>query len=95
MDRYRVELEDLRAFVQRLQEFEQRGEQIADGVDNLVTQLGGNWSGAAADAHQAEHDEWTAAATEMREAAAQLRQAADRAQRTYSEVIEINTAMWP
>jgi WXG100 family type VII secretion target len=95
MDRYRVELQELLAFVKRLQAFEQRGEQIAAGVDNLVSQLGGNWSGTAADAHQAEHDQWSAAATEMREAAAQLRQAADRAHRNYSEVIEINTAMWP
>lgn len=95
MERYRVELQELLGFVERLQVFEQRGEQIAESADNLVSQLEGNWSGTAADAHQAEHEKWCAAAAEMREAAAQLRQAADAAHRNYTEVIEINTAMWP
>ncbi|ORW01390.1 WXG100 family type VII secretion target [Mycobacterium kyorinense] len=95
MDRYRVELHELLGFVERLQAFESRAEQICESADNLVNQLDGNWSGTAAGAHQAEHDEWIAAAAEMREAATQLRRAADTAHRNYSELIEINTAMWP
>lgn len=95
MDRYRVELEELLAFVERLHVFEDRGEQLASGIDNLVNTLGENWSGAAADAHQAEHDKWAAALAQMREAAAQLRRTAEGTHRNYTEVIEINTAMWP
>jgi WXG100 family type VII secretion target len=94
MDRYKVELEELLSFVEKLQAFDKRAENLVDGVDNLVKQLGGNWSGTAADAHQAEHDEWMAAATEMCEGLAELRKAADTAHRNYSEVVAINTAMW-
>lgn len=91
--RYRVELEELLAFVDKLQAFEQRAEAIASRVDGRVASLHTGWSGDAAAAHRASHDEWTAAATQMREAAAELREAAHTAHRNYTDAVRVNLDM--
>lgn len=91
--RYRVELEELLAFVDKLQSFDERAEAIAAHVDDQIAALHDTWSGEAAAAHQAQHDEWTAAATQMGEALAELREAADNAHRNYSEAAKLNTEM--
>jgi WXG100 family type VII secretion target len=93
--RYRVELEELLAFVETLQAFEQRAETIAARVDSQIADLHDSWAGEAASAHLALHGEWTTAATQMREALSELREAARVAHRNYSGVIEVNKAMWP
>lgn len=95
MSEYRVELAELRGFVERLQVFEKRVEQIADSVDVLINQLGGEWLGIAADTNHAEHDQLIAVTAETRAAVAQLRRAADTAYCNYGEVVAINIAMWP
>ena len=77
--RYSVELEELQAFVDRLQAFEQHAETVLTRVDGQVADLHHTWSGTAAAAHRTRHDEWMAAATQMREALAKLRATADRA----------------
>lgn len=91
--RYRVELGELLAFVEKLQAFEERAESIAARVDSQVAELHTSWAGDAASAHRTNHDEWMSAATQMREALAQLRQAAHSAHRNYSEAVELNLAM--
>lgn len=91
--RYRVELEELLAFVDRLQAFEQRAEATATRVDGQIADLHNTWSGNAAAAHRARHDEWMAAATQMREALAQLRAAAHHAHRNYTEAAQLNLDM--
>ena len=95
MTRYRVDLEELLAFADRLKAFDDRADEIASRVDGLVTQLHGSWLGEAADAHQARHDEWMTASRAMRETVTELRNAAHKAHQNYSEVNEINTSMWP
>ena len=91
--RNRVELEELLAFVDRLQAFEQHAEAIATRVDGQIVDLHNTWSGNAAAAHRARHDEWMTAATQMREALAQLRAAAHRAHRNYTEAANLNLDM--
>jgi WXG100 family type VII secretion target len=90
---YRVELEELLEFVEKLRSFEQRAEAIGARVDGQIADLHTSWSGVAADAHRANHDEWTAAAAQMREALGQLREAAHTAHRNYTEAVEVNRAM--
>ena len=46
--RYRVDLEELLAFVDRLQSFEQRAEAIAARVDGQIASLHDTWAGNAA-----------------------------------------------
>jgi WXG100 family type VII secretion target len=91
--RYRVELDELLAFVDRLQSFEQRAETIATRVDQQVAGLHDTWSGEAAQAHRAQHDQWSAAATQMREAVAELRVAAHDAHRNYTDAAQTNLDM--
>jgi WXG100 family type VII secretion target len=91
--RYRVELDELLAFVDRLQSFEQRAEAIAARVDGQVATLHDVWAGTAAAAHRAQHDEWMAGAAQMREALAQLRGAADNAYQQYSDAARLNVEM--
>jgi WXG100 family type VII secretion target len=91
--RYHVELEELLAFVETLHAFEQRADAIAARVDGQIADLHTSWSGDAAAAHRAHHDEWMTAATQMREALAQLREAAHTAHRNYTEAGLLNMAM--
>ena len=91
--RYRVELEELLAFIDRLQTFERRAETMATRVDAQVAGLHDTWSGAAAEAHRARHQEWMAGATQMREALAQLKTAADTAHRNYTDAARLNLDM--
>jgi WXG100 family type VII secretion target len=95
MTRYRIELEELQAFADRLQAFDTRADELVAQVDQQVNQLHGSWLGQGADAQKARHDEWMAATTQMREALSDLREAAQKAHRNYSEAIAANTEMWP
>jgi WXG100 family type VII secretion target len=91
--RYRVELEELLAFVDRLQHFDQRAEAIATRVDGQIAALRDTWAGNAAAAHRAQHDRWMAGAAQMRESVAQLRAAADNAHRHYIDAARLNVEM--
>ena len=91
--RYRVELEELLAFLDRLQFFEQRAEAIAARVDGQVASLHDTWAGVAAVAHRAQHDDWMAGAAQMREAVAQLRAAARSAHQHYTDAARLNVEM--
>ncbi|MDX1888124.1 WXG100 family type VII secretion target [Mycolicibacterium sp. 050158] len=91
--RYRVELDELLAFADRLQAFERRAEAIATQVDERVARLHATWSGAASNAHRAQHDEWMASASQMGEALAQLRDAAHGAHRNYTDAAQRNLDM--
>lgn len=91
--RYRVELDDLLAFVDKLEAFGKRAEAIAARVDGQVADLHTSWSGDAATAHRAQHDEWIAAAAQMREAVMELREAAHTAHQNYTDAGRLNVEM--
>lgn len=91
---YRVELDELLAFVDKLSAFEQRAEAIATRVNSQVSGLHENWSGDAATAHRSSHDEWIAGDNQMREALSGLRETAHTAHTNYSEAVQLNIAMW-
>jgi WXG100 family type VII secretion target len=91
--RYRVELDELLAFADKLQAFERRAEAIATQIDQRIAGLHETWSGSAATAHRAQHDEWMAGATQMREALAELRAAAHNAHRNYTDAAQLNVDM--
>lgn len=91
--RYRVDLEELLGFVDRLQSFEQRAEAIAARVDGQIATLHDTWAGTAAAAHRARHDQWMAGTAQMRGALAQLRAAADNAHQHYTDAARLNMEM--
>lgn len=91
--RYRVELSELLDFADRLEAFESRAEAAATRVDDHIATLHNTWSGDAADTHRTRHQEWMTAATQMRDALAQLRSAAHNAHRNYTDAAQLNVDM--
>ena len=91
--RYRVELDELLAYADKLQAFERRAEALGAQIDKRIAGLHETWSGNAATAHRAQHDEWMAGATQMREALAELRAAARDAHRHYTDAAQLNVDM--
>lgn len=91
--RYQVELDELLAFVDRLQAFESHARSIATRVDEQVAALHSSWSRNAAEAHLTRHQEWMAGADQMREALAELRAAAHNAHRNYIDAAQRNVEM--
>jgi WXG100 family type VII secretion target len=95
VNRYSIDLDELLAFVGRLEKFNDRAEDIASTVDREVAQLHSAWSGLGADAEKQYHQTWTRLATEMREAANRLHHYAQDAHRNYTDVAVLNSSMWP
>lgn len=91
--RYRVELDELSSFVDRLQSFQQKAEALAARIDGQAEALHATWSGVAAEEHKARHAEWMTAAVEMREAVAHLRAIAHNAHQQYTDAAYLNVAM--
>ncbi|WP_123026150.1 WXG100 family type VII secretion target [Mycolicibacterium stellerae] len=91
--RYRVELDELLAFVAKLHAFDERADMIAAQVDDRVVALHESWEGEGASAHNTLHQEWMSAAQQMREALSQLRHAAHAAHRNYTDAAQLNVAM--
>jgi WXG100 family type VII secretion target len=65
-----------------------------DEAERAVQRLGSSWSGAAAEAHRARHQRWTAAAAELNDALARMRRIAAVAEHNYTSAINANQAMW-
>lgn len=95
MSSFSVDLAELSAFIDRLRSFERRAEELATVINAQVDALhGGNWSGTAADAHRAQHDEWVASEAQMRAAVAKLQAISSQAHTNYGSAANANTVMW-
>lgn len=93
--RYTVDLDALMAFTDRLARFNARAEEIAAAVDQCVAELHDTWAGLAAKADVGHHEKWMEADQQMRQGLEALRKSGQVAHRNYSEVVKINSAMWP
>jgi WXG100 family type VII secretion target len=93
--RYTVDLDALLTFTDRLVKFNARSEEIATAVDQHIAGLHDSWLGDGATAELEYHEKWMAAAKQMRHGLDDLRKNAQVAHHNYTEVIAINTAMWP
>ncbi len=95
MSSYSVDLNELLAFVERLDRFNQRSEAIAAAVDREIAALHGSWAGLSAESEKEYHATWIRLAGEMRKAADELREAAKDEHRNYIDVAALNSSMWP
>ncbi len=95
MEPYRVNCDDLLNFTVKLQRFSERAEKATQDADKVVMSLHETWSGEAAAAQMAHHEAWTRAASEMHDALAELRKAAERAHHNYTGAAQTNSEMWP
>jgi uncharacterized protein YukE len=94
MTGFRADLAALAELVDRLAAFDSRAELLGADLDVAVRRLHGEWSGPAAQAHLAAHDQWAAGAAQMRASVLDLRSVVAIAQANYSAAAAANVRMW-
>jgi WXG100 family type VII secretion target len=92
--RFRIQPDQLSDLVERMSRFGVDLERALEQVESRVNQLHGTWSGPAAEAQRAAHDEWKRGAAEMREALDMMRRIASTAHGNYTEAAAANLSMW-
>jgi WXG100 family type VII secretion target len=92
--RFRISPDQLSAIVEEMDRFETHLEDALTQADARVNRLHTTWSGPAADAHRAAHDEWKHGAEEMRAALATMRRIATTAHANYTGAASANSSMW-
>ncbi len=80
--------------VERMSEFQRYAESMLSEIDSLVSNLHITWTGEGAAAHAEAHRRWTQGEATMREALAQLRDAAHGAHGNYTGATAKNLSMW-
>lgn len=93
--RYSIDIDELIAFADRLNRFNQRADQLEAAVDQEISKLHTTWAGVGAESEREYHQDWMRRAREMRETAEFLHHAATVAQRNYTGVGQLNRDMWP
>ncbi|OBK95032.1 WXG100 family type VII secretion target [Mycobacterium sp. 1165178.9] len=91
---FRVDPQALADTVQRLAAFQRYAEDTIAEIDSRVTHLHASWTGEAAAAHAEAHRHWARGEAMMREALAQLKQAATTAHGNYTGAMSANLGMW-
>jgi WXG100 family type VII secretion target len=91
---YRVDLAELLDTVDRMASFERSLAEAWDDVDARVNRLHATWSGSAAAAHRAAHDQWRAGAAQMHAALVVMRRIATTAHDNYAAAVSANLRMW-
>lgn len=94
MTRFSVDLDELTAVIEDMRSFEARLQDRLDELDDLMSRLHATWTGSAAQAQRAAHDEWRAGAAEMHRALVEMREAARTAHANYTAAAEANAGMW-
>lgn len=93
-DRFRVHSDQLMDVVDQMSRFDRHLEEALENVDARINQLHATWTGEAAAAHRAAHDQWTRGAAEMRAALDTMRRIAHTAHGNYTEAAAANLSMW-
>jgi WXG100 family type VII secretion target len=91
---FRVHLAELSHVVEELDRFQTHLAAALEEVDAKVTELHGTWTGDAAEAHQAAHDQWKQGADDMGAGLETMRENASTAHANYTSAVTANAAMW-
>ncbi|MHA3703432.1 WXG100 family type VII secretion target [Jatrophihabitans sp. YIM 134969] len=94
MTTYRVDLDALDDTITFMQSTSDTVAAELAALDAHIAQLHDVWSGDAAGAQWAAHQEWSAGAAEMRAALDAMREAARTAHTNYSNAVAANQQMW-
>lgn len=92
--RFRVRPAQLADIVERISQFDEHLESALADVDTEVNRLHANWTGTAAEEHQAAHEKWKRGTQEMRAALATMRRIASTAGENYTGAADANAGMW-
>lgn len=91
---FAVDLSRLADLIDQLSSLDRHLEQALHEAGRRVDELHVSWSGAAAEAHRAAHDEWALGAEDMRAGLATMRAVATTAHANYTSAVATNTHMW-
>lgn len=94
MTGFRADLEGLSQLLDRLQAVDRRAVRIAADLDQDARRLETQWSGMAADRHEAAHRRWLQAHDQLRSAAADLARFVRAAHANYTDAAATNVRMW-
>lgn len=89
-----VDTDRLDQVVAQLEALERTASTIVDEVQQRVDAIAGFWTGDAAVAARAAHEEWLAGAHDMQTALAALRALTRTAHENYTGAIAANQRMW-
>ena len=92
--RHVVDLDEPQHAIAQMASFEARLQAALEDVDRRVTALHHTWSGQAATAHRAAHQEWLDGSRRMRHALASMRRIATTAHGNYTDAVSANVRMW-
>lgn len=91
---FRVRPAQLADVVERLGKLDAQLESVLANVERRVDELHLTWSGEAAQAQRAAHEEWRQGATQMRTGLATMRSIAATAHANYTAAAATNVRMW-
>jgi WXG100 family type VII secretion target len=92
--KYAVDLGQLQHKIDEMAAYEQKIEQALQHLDRVIERLHITWTGQAAIAHRAAHEEWVAGMKQMHAGLVEMRDAAHRAHGNYTSAVEANSRMW-
>jgi WXG100 family type VII secretion target len=93
-DGFRIRPDQLSDVVDQIGRFDKHLEKALEQADVRVNGLHATWTGVAAEAHRAAHDQWKRGAEEMRAALNVMHRIAATAHGNYTGAATANTAMW-
>jgi uncharacterized protein YukE len=91
---FRADLEGLSQLLDRLHAVDRRAAGIVADLEQDARRLETQWSGLAAERHEAAHRQWAAAHAALQQAAAALAAFARAAHANYSDAAAANVRMW-
>jgi WXG100 family type VII secretion target len=91
---YHVDLVQLAHVIDQLDRFNRYLESALEQAERRANQLHGAWTGQAAQAHWAAHEEWKRGAADMRSGLATMRAIASTAHVNYTNAASANVQMW-
>jgi WXG100 family type VII secretion target len=91
---YVIDLEELDSVIARLENCEQALETLSTDIEKQMSVLHETWEGLSAQAQREAQEEWDQGLTDMREALADMRQAARTAEHNYRLAIKTNQSLW-
>jgi WXG100 family type VII secretion target len=94
MTAFRVDLDQLDALVTLMQNRSATIEAAVEALDARIAALHDVWTGAAAAAQLAAHEQWREGAGQMREGLDAMREAARTAHGNYAAAVGANQRMW-
>ncbi|MGL6234238.1 MAG: WXG100 family type VII secretion target [Segniliparus sp.] len=92
--KFKIDLEHMSQTIDKMTQFTSQAESWCDEVDSDVQSLHGTWSGEAAAAQKAAHDQWVAGIASMKADLAALKKIATDGHTNYTDAGNKNKEMW-